>query len=263
MNTKKLVIDVLGMITRDLGFAIGGSTALSVLSGGKAPEDLDLVIDSNTDMCNLLKHLARYSFTKVMSQDPKGFDLHSQYKSDLVDLKIDIFLAGDISKITVVRDCVQYVKPEVVWAARAYYASKGYSKAIGQLVDAGFIPAGSITADTKAHYGNYYGAHQFEPVIAYDLSETDRLALAIVAKVAAKSTETYKVGAMWVSADGKTIGQGFNKSRAYCDHAEVIALGDNTGGTMYCTLSPCTECAKLLASRGVKSVFSFKYTGKL
>ena len=71
------------------------------------------------------------------------------------------------------------------------------------------------------------------------------------------------VGAVVVSADGVVVGQGFHE-RAGGPHAEVHALGaagpGARGGTLYCTLEPCSHvgrtgpCAVRIVEAGISRV---------
>lgn len=84
-----------------------------------------------------------------------------------------------------------------------------------------------------------------------------------------KSPCRTKVGALYMQ-DGKWA-LGYNKSPAYGDHAEDVALAnyqkkygiEPKGGTMFCTLSACTGCARVLRERDIISVYLTSYTGKL
>lgn len=111
------------------------------------------------------------------------------------------------------------------------------------------------------------------------------MCLAVVASKRSKDRET-KVGAVVVSVDKKVLGIGWNghpKMRSgrnddqkegfsweknienykenkhfYVCHAELNAIvhssGSLVGTTMYVTLNPCNECAKLIVQSGVKEV---------
>lgn len=78
---------------------------------------------------------------------------------------------------------------------------------------------------------------------------------------------------MVVDASGKFIGGGFNspvpgfrgkfpwttdEKHLYIVHAEVAALSkcmkEAAGGTIYTTLAPCSQCAKLIALAKIKQV---------
>lgn len=87
--------------------------------------------------------------------------------------------------------------------------------------------------------------------------------------IAFPSPEKYQVGALYIQ--GWRWSTGYNKSKAYGDHAEDVAVKDYVrkygeepqGGTMYCTLSPCSRCTKTINKYKMKSVYVHKYTGKL
>src|SRR5579864_9188559 len=67
--------------------------------------------------------------------------------------------------------------------------------------------------------------------------------------------EEVPVGAVLVDANGKVVGEGWNRSVTTHDasaHAEIVALRDagarvrnyrHTGTTLYVTLEPCVMCA--------------------
>jgi dCMP deaminase len=84
-----------------------------------------------------------------------------------------------------------------------------------------------------------------------------------------------QVGAVIVSSEGRVVATGYNGFpatfpdhvvdwsnreyvRTWIVHAEQNALlhapGDVRGGTLYCTLSPCPHCAKLVATAGIARV---------
>lgn len=86
---------------------------------------------------------------------------------------------------------------------------------------------------------------------------------------------TTKVGAVLVDKNNHVIGTGYNgmppgipeetlwKDREtkykYVIHAEanclLHAVSGTKGAVLYCTLTPCAECMKLIASAGVSKVF--------
>jgi dCMP deaminase len=97
----------------------------------------------------------------------------------------------------------------------------------------------------------------------------------IAVMVASRSGDpSTKVGAVIVGSDNRIISTGYNhypagypKSREdwskptkykYVSHAEMSAIiyskQDLTKSTLYVTLSPCSTCAKLIASSGIKNV---------
>jgi dCMP deaminase len=99
------------------------------------------------------------------------------------------------------------------------------------------------------------------------------LSLAIVTAALSKDPRT-KVGAVVVSADGRSLSTGYNgfpigvaESDAHWEapakydrviHAEVNAVlnapFDTAGSTCYCTLSPCHECLGVLINARVARV---------
>jgi pyrimidine deaminase RibD-like protein len=87
--------------------------------------------------------------------------------------------------------------------------------------------------------------------------------------VARLSPEKYKVGAIYI--EGRKYSAGYNRSAAYGDHAEDMAVEwfirkygvEPNGGTMWCTFSPCTNCEETVAKYNMKSKYIKKYAGKL
>ncbi|XP_065810950.1 deoxycytidylate deaminase-like isoform X2 [Labrus bergylta] len=84
-----------------------------------------------------------------------------------------------------------------------------------------------------------------------------------VALLAAKRSEdpNTQVGACIVNQENKIVGIGHNQMPNGCDvcHAELNAImntngADVKGCSMYVTLFPCNECAKLIIQRGIKEV---------
>lgn len=107
--------------------------------------------------------------------------------------------------------------------------------------------------------------------------------LALVASTRSKDPNT-KVGACIVDKYNKILGLGYNglpkgvsdnefpwnrdnenpldNKYIYVVHAEANAIlnsnNDLKGGTIYVTLSPCNECAKLIIQAGIKKVIYLK-----
>lgn len=109
------------------------------------------------------------------------------------------------------------------------------------------------------------------------------MGIAVLASHRSKDPEM-KVGACLVSADGKIIGVGYNghpkvreeldndqlypwtknlenyekNKHKYVCHAELNAIvhssGSVKGSSLYVTLNPCNECAKLIVQSGIKEV---------
>lgn len=100
-----------------------------------------------------------------------------------------------------------------------------------------------------------------------------------VIKLRSKDTKK-QVGACLVSIDNKIISTGYNGLKAGCDdnidwtnrelvhslvlHAEMncllYATSKFNNARLFCSLSPCKECVKLIASSGVtKIIYKEKY----
>lgn len=110
------------------------------------------------------------------------------------------------------------------------------------------------------------------------------MGIAVLASKRSKDPDT-KVGACVVSADNSIIGVSYNghpkvrqdlkndelfpwtkdrkdykkNKHMYVCHAELNAIAHSSGSlkdsSMYVTLNPCNECAKLIVQSGVKEVF--------
>lgn len=97
------------------------------------------------------------------------------------------------------------------------------------------------------------------------LTDADYMARALfhAARGRGRTSPNPVVGAVVVAADGRVVGQGFH-SRAGGPHAEVHALdmaGDLArGGTLYCTLEPCSHtgrtgpCVSRIVDAGIARV---------
>lgn len=97
------------------------------------------------------------------------------------------------------------------------------------------------------------------------LSDADHMARALfhAARGRGRTSPNPVVGAVVVSADGLVVGQGYH-TRAGAPHAEVHALemaGERArGGTLYCTLEPCSHtgrtgpCVPRIADAGIARV---------
>lgn len=123
-----------------------------------------------------------------------------------------------------------------------------------------------------------------EPIFKAELDWDEYfMSLAVVASKRSKDRET-KVGAVVVSADRKVLGIGWNghpkmrsrdndnkvqghpwdkeKKHYYVCHAELNAIthssGSLKGATIYVTLNPCNECAKVIVQSGVKNIIFMK-----
>jgi len=93
-----------------------------------------------------------------------------------------------------------------------------------------------------------------------------RIVQSVLGIICLKSQEKYKVGALYVQ--GFKFSIGYNKSSSYEGHAEMVAIKNYRrkykrepfGGTMYCTLSPCSQCARRITE--FKSIYIYKYAEK-
>lgn len=103
--------------------------------------------------------------------------------------------------------------------------------------------------------------------------------LEIAKIVASKSKDTTKVGAVIVNEKKEIVSTGYNGfpknfpekeenwkkplKYDYVIHAEANAIlfakTDITNCSIYVTLSPCHECAKLIANSGIKKVYYGEY----
>ncbi|XP_063903569.1 probable deoxycytidylate deaminase isoform X2 [Zophobas morio] len=85
------------------------------------------------------------------------------------------------------------------------------------------------------------------------------MALCLLISQDSPDTET-KVGACVVNSEGSLLGIGYNDLPTGCSvcHAELNAIVNSKGslknGTIYCTLFPCNECAKLIIQHGIKKI---------
>jgi len=121
--------------------AIGGSTALVVrgeLPSNYTPGDLDLCIEHESQLSIIDSYLTQRGWVKSIDL-PNGnaFTVRRQYKLD--GEKVDFFLIPDLDRWVDYIDGNVYVKSQVIWAARGYYAGVGSEKAQQQLVTNGMI----------------------------------------------------------------------------------------------------------------------------
>lgn len=111
------------------------------------------------------------------------------------------------------------------------------------------------------------------------------MSLAFLSAKRSKDPNT-QVGAVIVNPKNRIIGMGYNgfpngckdyfpwnregdflqTKYPYVVHAEVNAIMNATGNlensTLYCTLHPCNECAKIIAQAGIKKVVYYYNTYK-
>lgn len=127
---------------------IGGSGSLFMRGlSDKEPGDLDLLC-TEADLKELKKTLSDHGFIHMWTvTNLRGFHPNSQYMMDT--LKVDIFIVPENIPHGWIGEN-KYVEPEVVWAARAFYAAKGFEKAANQLVDKGFwLPEQALNAQVE------------------------------------------------------------------------------------------------------------------
>ncbi len=134
-NLLEVLTDCLGK-----SFAIGGSTALVVagqLPKDYIPGDLDIVVSSENSVAILSEYLL-FRGWEVSLDFPtsRGFGVRKQWKKN--GEKLDVFITPSMRKWSFEEDGYLYLKPEVIWAARGYYAGNN-AKAYGQLVEHGMI----------------------------------------------------------------------------------------------------------------------------
>ena len=105
-------------------------------------------------------------------------------------------------------------------------------------------------------------------VVAHDVEHWMRRALSL-AERAQREFDEIPVGAVLVGADGRLLGEGWNRNIAEHDpsaHAEIVALrqagralGNHrlVGSSLYVTLEPCAMCAMALVhARVARLVFA-------
>ena len=205
-----------------------GSTALYHHQGlAKIGNDLDCIVANEQILSYCDRILRSVGATVIHDFSPRGkYDLRKSYKLRN-GYKVEFFI-DPTGGFRSPNQGLQFCNQANIWAAREYYASK-------------------------------LGSGKYQ----------DQIIWAKVQQAAAMSPERYQVGAVYVVDDMQISGH--NHHRSYCGHAEITAIRryekktfrKARGGRMYCTLSPCTNCAKELEARGIEPVYLQKYTGKL
>jgi predicted nucleotidyltransferase len=133
-------------------FAVGGSLALNQ---GTDKSDVDLIVRDFAVINKLIDGLKSSEYIGLTSDH--AFRPVAQVMFNGV--KIDVFIVPNLIEWSEFRDNVRYIKPEVVWAARGFYAGLGAMKAQNQLVNAGIVrkkftrTKNEYTNSTT--YGNY------------------------------------------------------------------------------------------------------------
>ena len=107
-----------------------------------------------------------------------------------------------------------------------------------------------------------------QPAAVDRATDTELILLALALAARAAETGDVPIGAIVLSPDGVTVGEGWNAREATSDptaHAEIVALRaaarsldtwNLTGCTMAVTVEPCTMCAgAIVAARVAELVF--------
>jgi len=205
-----------------------GSTALYHHQNlDKIGNDFDCIVADEQILSYCDRILRSVGATVIHDFKPRGkYDLRKSYKLRN-GYKVEFFI-DPAEGFRSPNQGLQFCSRDNIWAAREYYSKK-------------------------------LGSGKYQDQIIWSKVET----------AAAMSPEKWQVGAVY-SVDGIEV-SGYNYHSSYCAHAEVTAIRKYEkktfrkarGGKMYCTLSPCTQCAKLLAEREIEAVYQQVYTGKL
>ena len=137
-------------------FAVGGSLALGQ---GTDKSDVDLIVRDFAVINKLIDGLKSSEYIGLTSDH--AFRPVAQVMFNGV--KIDVFVVPNLIEWSEFRGNVRYTKPEVVWAARGFYAGLGAMKAQNQLVNAGIVrkkftrTKNEYTNSTT--YGSNYGSN--------------------------------------------------------------------------------------------------------
>lgn len=209
---------------------ICGSTALYHHQGlAKIGNDLDCIIadEQILEICSRIIKSVGGKLIHDFNNDRGKFDLRRSFRLPN-GLKVEFFIDPVEGRRDPFKE-LQFCSKSNIWEARHYYATKN-------------------------------GAGKYKDQIIWDK----------VHKAAMLSPERWQVGAVYTSEDGIEV-SGYNHHPSYCAHAEVTAIRlyekrtfkKAKGGKMYCTYSPCTQCAELLAEREIEAVYQQVYTGKL
>jgi hypothetical protein len=245
--------------------SIGGSIALfmqndpSIDKSSYVPGDIDVAVATEEDIEICSTYLEKQGFKRTLDKEPFMFTVRRQYVKG--GEKHDLFINPGIKTWSTVIEGRVYTRPELVWAARSYYAGNNHFKAFDQLVKAGMVlPASTAELEARKRAKNFLGG----------ILRLKRFLFAVLLfLVSRRSPELWKVGAIY--RKGWRISWGYNNSSKYGQHAEDMAISrferwykqPAKGGVLWCTFSPCTHCTKTLKKREIYSSYVFKYTGKL
>ena len=139
-------------------FAVGGSLALGQ---GTDKSDVDLIVGDFQTINKLIDGLDKPVY-RGLSSDHAFRPVAQVY---IGEVKVDIFIVPNLIEWSVFKGNVRYIKPEVVWAARGFYAGLGAMKAQNQMVDAGVVRERFrrtkneyTNSTTYGNYGSDYGS---------------------------------------------------------------------------------------------------------
>ena len=113
-------------------FAVGGSLALGQ---GTDKSDVDLIVSDSDTIGKLIDGLEKPVYRGLRS-DHAFRPVAQVYVGEV---KVDVFIVPNLIEWSEFKGDVRYIKPEVVWAARGFYAGLGAMKAQNQMVDAGIV----------------------------------------------------------------------------------------------------------------------------
>ena len=146
-------------------FAVGGSLALGQ---GTDKSDVDLIVRDFDTIGKFIDGLDKPIY-RDLSSDHAFRPVAQVYVGEV---KVDVFIVPNLIEWSVLKGDVRYIKPEVVWAARGFYAGLGAMKAQNQMVDAGIVRKrftrtkneytnsttyGNYGSDYGSNYGSSYG----------------------------------------------------------------------------------------------------------
>jgi len=113
-------------------FAVGGSLALGQ---GTDKSDVDLIVRDFDTIGKFIDGLDKPIY-RDLSSDHAFRPVAQVYVGEV---KVDVFIVPNLIEWSEFKGDVRYIKPEVVWAARGFYAGLGAMKAQNQMVDAGIV----------------------------------------------------------------------------------------------------------------------------
>lgn len=169
-------------------------------------------------------------------------------------------------------------KLNIEWADAEIYDN---SKDIKLIISASVFPV-CINYNEIIFNARLFNIKKLESISKLDNLSWDEYFSNLAVLTSLRSKDTTKVGAVVVSSENKVLSLGYNgyvkgvdeslfpKNREaenlsdtkypYIIHAEancilnLSTLNNLNGSTIYCTLFPCCDCAKLLANAGISKV---------